>query len=458
MVKKTFVKKKAAKNPADESAVNSKFRARVRMYRQGLGDCFLITIPRKNGKPFYMLIDCGVILGTREPAAIMTKVVSDIIATTGGKVDVLAATHEHWDHLSGFVQAQEAFKKLKVDEVWMAWTEDPKDSLARKLRKERTAMRAALAVTETRLRFGGASDAADEVRSMLQFFGAKGGTTEDALTFVHKMSDSVRFCLPSNDPVKLGDTSVVAYVLGPPHDEKLIKKYNPSKSKPETYDMDSMDLYLSAVGSTLLEDDRREPFDCAFRIPIEAARQMPFFQDHYWGEDADSEEKSQSWRAIDGAWLASSTLLALQLDSATNNSSLVIALELDGGDVMLFAADAQVGNWLSWQDASWKVAGRAVTGSNLLERTILYKVGHHGSHNATLREKGLEMMSKLKVAMIPVDHEMAKKKGWGKMPLDSLVQRLEDITNGGVVRVDEGLPQRLTKSGIETELYFELVV
>ena len=319
-------------------------------------------------------------------------------------------------------------------------------------------MRAALAVTETRLRFGGASDAADEVRSMLQFFGAKGGTTEDALTFVHKMSDSVRFCLPSNDPVKLGDTSVVAYVLGPPHDEKLIKKYNPSKSKPETYDMDSMDLYLSAVGSTLLEDDRREPFDCAFRIPIEAARQMPFFQDHYWGEDADSEEKSQSWRAIDGAWLASSTLLALQLDSATNNSSLVIALELDGGDVMLFAADAQVGNWLSWQDASWKVAGRAVTGSNLLERTILYKVGHHGSHNATLREKGLEMMSKLKVAMIPVDHEMAKKKGWGKMPLDSLVQRLEDITNGGVVRVDEGLPQRLTKSGIETELYFELVV
>src|SRR5690349_12577305 len=42
--------------------------ARIRMYRQGLGDCFLVTLPRAAGsqKPsdFHILLDCGVILGT----------------------------------------------------------------------------------------------------------------------------------------------------------------------------------------------------------------------------------------------------------------------------------------------------------------------------------------------------------------------------------------------------------
>ena len=31
-------------------------RVRVRMYRQGLGDCFLITIPTGKARPFYMMI------------------------------------------------------------------------------------------------------------------------------------------------------------------------------------------------------------------------------------------------------------------------------------------------------------------------------------------------------------------------------------------------------------------
>src|SRR5215217_7857940 len=51
-----------------------KFRARVRMYRQGLGDCFLITF-RQGGKPFHVLIDCGVLVGTADT---MKKVVAHI--------------------------------------------------------------------------------------------------------------------------------------------------------------------------------------------------------------------------------------------------------------------------------------------------------------------------------------------------------------------------------------------
>ena len=48
--------------------------------------------------------------------------------------------------------------------------------------------------------------------------------------------------------------------------------------------------------------------------------------------------------------------LALQLDSDTNNTSLVLAIELiASGRVLLFPGDAQVGNWLSWHEGiEWK--------------------------------------------------------------------------------------------------------
>src|SRR5262249_47041770 len=141
--------------------------------------------------------------------------------------------------------------------------------------------------------------------------------------------------------------------------------------------------------------------------------------------------------------------------------SLALAIELENGKVLLFAADAQVGNWLSWQDISWTIGDRTVTGPDLLKRTVLYKTGHHGSHNATLQEKGLELMTELEIALIPVDHDMAVKKRWGKMPLPELEQRLNEITKRCVLRVDRDIPDEL-KGRIEQDpakkLYYEVTV
>jgi glyoxylase-like metal-dependent hydrolase (beta-lactamase superfamily II) len=64
----------------------------------------------------------------------MQQVAESIVDTTDGKLDVLVVTHEHWDHLSGFLQAQAIFEKLEIGEVWVAWTEDPDDELATELR------------------------------------------------------------------------------------------------------------------------------------------------------------------------------------------------------------------------------------------------------------------------------------------------------------------------------------
>jgi hypothetical protein len=68
---------------------------------------------------------------------------------------------------------------------------------------------------------------------------------------------------------------------------------------------------------------------------------------------------------------------------------------------------------------------------------VFYKVGHHGSHNATLRAQGLELMTSPDlVAMIPVNEEQAKKKEWA-MPFAPLLQRLEEKTRGRILRMDQ---------------------
>lgn len=93
-------------------------------------------------------------------------------------------------------------------------------------------------------------------------------------------------------------------------------------------------------------------------------------------------------KPIDYDWLAAADDLALQLDNATNNTSLVLAIELIGdGRVLLLPADAQLGNWKSWKKVEFSVTEsgttRTVKAADLLKRTVFYKVGHHASHSAT---------------------------------------------------------------------------
>ena len=69
---------------------------------------------------------------------------------------------------------------------------------------------------------------------------------------------------------------------------------------------------------------------------------------------------------------------------------------------------------------------------------MLYKVGHHGSHNATLREHGLELMRHDDlVALLPVDEEFARgqHRPWN-MPFPPLHRRLRQRTKGRILRAD----------------------
>ena len=436
------------------------FRAKVRMYTHGLGDCFLITLPRKGAERdrFFIMIDCGVILGTENAARKMAAVVDDIAATTGNRVDLLLATHEHWDHLSGFKQAEENIKKIDFGEVWLGWTEDPKDEFARQLSEKRSQAVSALRVAESRLRMAAAADRADAVAGMLDFFGARGDSTKEALEVVRGLSRAgvPRYCRPEDDPVQFTGVDARFYILGPPRDLKLLAKLLPSKRNPETYGLTGTIFLADQLSDPLSPREEPDgPFGPLQTIPMPLAQELDFFKQRYWGTGPAVMGNDEAWRRIDTAWFEGAPEFALQLDSETNNTSLVLAIELADQDVLLFAADAQIGNWLSWQDLHWKIGDRSLTGPDLLKRTVLYKVGHHGSHNATLRENGLELMQKLSVAMLPVDEDMAKQKRWTRIPLSDLVEMLEEKTKKRVVRSDRRPPHGMNNL-VGTNLYYEI--
>jgi len=411
-------------------------RATIRTYRHGLGDCHLLTVFGAANTKFTIMIDCGVILGTPGAKDRMTTVMEDIITQTNGRVDLLVVTHEHWDHVSGFLQARDAFARLQVGDVWMAWTENPDDDDAKLLRKERGAALQKLQMAATRMRIDGQKDDSF-LTSLLEFFGAAAGnTTKDALEAARAKSATPRYCDPAGAPFNLPNGfGARIFTLGPPREVALLKKTLPSRKSPETYGI-AESAFDATVATALVdaEAEDAQPFSSSSRIPTEIARSMPFFQQHYWSD--------ASWRRIDLDWMDDANQFALALDSMTNNTSLVLALQLQDVGVLLFAADAQVGNWLSWPDCAWNVSGEKITGAGLLDQTIYYKVGHHGSHNATLKAQGLELMRQLKIAVIPVDHEMAVKKKWGNIPLTELEDELRRMTNQGglLLRTDQDPP------------------
>ena len=90
-----------------------------------------------------------------------------------------------------------------------------------------------------------------------------------------------------------------------------------------------------------------------------------------------------------------------------------------------------------------------------MKRTIFYKVGHHGSHNATLKEHGVDQMDALKTAIIPVDEKQALAKHWGRMPLPDLIGVLEKKAPGRVLRTDQK-PASPPENVVIGDNYFEL--
>ena len=86
---------------------------RVRMYRVGFGDCFLLSVP-VGDKHKHALIDCGV--HAKGDIRTMPDVVADLRKETSDRIELVVVTHAHQDHLGGLTAVLQNFR---VGRLWI---------------------------------------------------------------------------------------------------------------------------------------------------------------------------------------------------------------------------------------------------------------------------------------------------------------------------------------------------
>ncbi len=437
----------------------------------------------------------GAVKNSDQRIALIARDVRDTVMRDGGRIDRLVITHEHYDHVSGFAIASDVFADpaLEIGELWMAWTEDPADPRARELHERFDKGKSALALVARLPRPGMDDDLADAL-ALTAFMGplpikgelGAGGkmTTRETLMFLKERvgARAIRFLSPGTVLAPDDGIGLKTYVLGPPKADARLKKDTPSGGANREVYLTNRDeaaiverlarrqlLGLVRAGDVALElepdedtqwdaEMAREPLPFArphqrpYDPAKDAGKRLPIGSDTLDSIRTLYEQADESYRTIDQDLDAAAASLALKMDSDTNNTSLVLAFEMAGGDVLLFPGDAQVGNWLSWGDQHYPAQAapeQDVTIDDILRRVVFYKVGHHASHNATLDQRGLGLMTNPRLtAAIPLVEAVAQiqgpgrktpGKGW-KMPYPDLYKELKKRTAQRIVRGD-GDPQ-----------------
>jgi len=443
----------------------------VRMYRHGFGDCFLLAFSgTKKNKPCYVLIDCGVKYQSSPGMQNLKGVAENIKKATGGHIDILVITHEHYDHLAGFDQkyssvSKTIFDSMSFDEVWVAWIAELGNQYEYNPHLLLHFQYQALLEAGNRLKATGIkayADCADRVFELIYDSVLSG----NAFDYVLKRVPLPRYLKPGDPPILVEKIPKIrVYVLGPPADPDYLKDMKPGEDsdvyEPIHFAPDE-DLIFSA---SIMESRKKplprvwkdwpknlHPFDKRLEIGVDEAKDpklaekkigeklADFFIKKY-GFDDKEEGNGDKWRRIDNDWLTAAEALALKLEYVVNNTSLALAIEfIDSGKVLLFSADAQIGNIRSWHEYTWTIEEKPVKIDKLLERTVLYKVGHHGSHNATLKNMELELMkSPDLVAMIPLTDKEETGVGYNGIPHIPLLDELNIKAKGRVIRSDHGI-------------------
>ncbi len=337
---------------------------RVRMYRVGFGDFFLLTVPTSAG-PKHILIDCGV---HAKDLGSIKEAVNQMAQETGGKLALLIMTHRHADHISGFASCKDIFSQFTVERVWMSWFENPNDSQAANFQSNLVAV-----ATQFKLALAARTDPdAEELSYMAENItgvpvASGGGSNAVALGVLHggfKNQPPIDYYQAGDTatlPQDLIDAGLKAQILGPPIDPALVSQMN---GKNEQY-LASNDPSDSTPAAMLFP----RPFHCdATRYPTEAF---------------DPAQIEQSVNDVQPDLLAAK---ATQSNNTLNNQSLVVLFTF-GGKTLLFVGDAQWGNWENFLfGGPVGTAGRTnLTDKSkaILAAVDFYKVGHHGSTNAT---------------------------------------------------------------------------
>jgi beta-lactamase superfamily II metal-dependent hydrolase len=340
----------------------------VRMYDVGFGDCFLVEFPRPDGTAFRVLVDCGShSAGHPRKGWKISEVVAHIVKDLqGAPIDVVVASHRHQDHVSGF--GDPGWQDVTVGEVWMPWTENPDDPEATRIRNRQSSLALNLTNAFASAEFS-ARWSATEQPVALQAMVTNSLTNEAAMrTLHHGFAGRPRrrfLSTASTSRIRPADCpGLTVHVLGPSRDASVIRDMDPPSG--QSY------LRFQTPAAAPTPDGPRyaqtfsesqQPFSSSFVVPVMTL--------------GDSGADRRIQEAAAGIMRDTDLATAVSLDKAVNGTSLMLMFEF-GSAYLLFPGDAQ---WGSWNAVLTDRATR-----ELVSRTTFYKVGHHGSHNATPRQ------------------------------------------------------------------------
>lgn len=363
-------------------------KVRVRMYNVGFGDCFLLTLP--GGKT--ILVDAG-FHSAGKGAFTVDELVKQVIAdlteiATPPRIDVVIATHRHQDHVYAFNSS--VWDGVEVGEVWMPWVEDRKNANAMDLWKK--TLKFAANLTKALDSFNLNPAARSDVNFILWNAGvdnlpgfalaaAGGFSNKGALDCLHdgfanRDRARPRFLPEKKKFPEMFTTSalpgVKIYVLGPSRDPAFIKELDP-EADGETYRA----LALRAAAQPGGGGTDIAPFGEEWQV-----------KDPELGYQLEPDAIARLRELASGA---DALAAAKKLDGMINSTSLVLVLQI-GSARLLLPGDAEWGTWkLILADDDAKA---------LLRGSTFFKVGHHGSHNATSKTLVEKILPKKIPAMI----------------------------------------------------------
>ncbi|WP_327093730.1 hypothetical protein OIE68_26200 [Nocardia vinacea] len=405
----------------------------VRMYNVGFGDAFTVTVRRKN-ETWRMLVDCGVhSQGRARPIRDSVQaIIADLTEADPHHrphLDIVVATHHHADHITGF--ACREWEQVTVDEVWVPFVEDADDEDARRIRSGQVdAANGLLALIERRGNGRRMSATVEQAQAFAVNSQGNAAATDRLLgrnfsgfAAPHR----VRY-LPSKDEtentIAVDRVGLVAHILGPPRDARFLKRMDPPAKQ-------SWPLVRASASA---ESD---------------GRPTPLFNRRYIARNTLPDRLLQAKADLDLDELVDDDDRLLRaasiLENAVNNTSVFFVLDI-AGTRLLFPGDAQQGAWEHVLSDPRNV--------DLVSRLAFYKVGHHGSHNATPRRFVEKDWQTEGYAMIP----FGLVKRWAKtIPKKSLVDSLVSHDHT-VIRADTAPDVVPGKIAVNGDLWSEVTL
>lgn len=348
----------------------------LKAYQVGFGDCFLLTFHYGEDRK-HVLIDFG---STRypkgAPRGYLKKVAQQIKEDCDGDLLAVVATHRHQDHIRGFegntrkTGPGDIIAQCDPDVVIQPWTEDPDaptnasgPTMGRPedVRNFVAGLHDMNAFAQSVLGEVGHLFTADSAAAAteLAFIGEDNISNRKAVTKLMEMGKGGRGRYVFHGGASgLEDRlpGVKVHVLGPPT-------------------LQQTDEIRHMVHR---HDEEFWHFHAAFwQLQARAARETgrrsrPLFPKAALADDP----VGTRWFRLRMKALRAENLLRIVriLDEAMNNTSVILLFEI-GDKAVLFPGDAQLENWM--------YALNQTKYQKLLAKVRLYKVGHHGSLNAT---------------------------------------------------------------------------